>query len=171
MSLKLNDYNAMAACALPSHDRQAYRDEDAWICCPDPKPHLQIEAMYSLTDFTQENGATCIVPGSHRWPRKRKAKPKEVIQAEMCAGSAVYYLGRTLHGGGANNTVDNRRGMFLGFVVGWLRTEENTFLSVPIEHVYDMPMRAQELLGYKSHAGIGVVNVGNPMALLEQRND
>lgn len=66
MSLKLHDYNAMAAYALPSHDRQAYRDEDAWICCPDPKPHLQIEAMYSLTDFTQENGATCIVPCSHR---------------------------------------------------------------------------------------------------------
>ena len=126
--------------------------------------------MYALTDFTQDNGATCVVLGSHLWPRERKAEPHEVVQAEMRAGSAVYYLGRTLHGGGANVTTSNRRGMFLGFVVGWLRTEENTFLSVPIEHVYDMPVRAQELLGYKSHAGIGVVNVGNPMALLEQRD-
>ena len=59
--------------------------------------------------------------------------------------------------------------LFLGFVVGWLRTEENTFLCVPIKHVFHMPVRAQELLGYKSHAGIGVVDVGNPMKLLEQR--
>lgn len=154
----------------PSETAQKlHRDEDAWLYCPNPKPHLQIEAMYALTDFTQDNGATCVVPGSHLWPRERKAGPHEVVKAEMRAGSAVYYLGRTLHGGGANVTTSNRRGMFLGFVVGWLRTEENIFLSVPIEHVYAMPVRAQELLGYKSHAGIGVVNVGNPMALLEKR--
>ena len=149
--------------------QKLHRDEDAWIHCPSPKPHLEIEAMYALSDFTPDNGATCLVPGSHVWPRERKAQPEEVVQAEMPAGSAVYYLGRTLHGGGANLSKGERRGMFLGFVVGWLRTEENTFLSVPIKHVYDMPVRAQELLGYKSHAGIGVVDVGNPMKLLEQR--
>ena len=76
----------------------------------------------------------------------------------MPAGSAVYYLGRTLHGGGANLSKGKRRGMFLGFVVGWLRTEENTFLSVPIKHVYDMPVRAQEL------PEDGVVHERAPMA-------
>ena len=57
--------------------------------------------------------------------------------------------------------------MFFGFVVGWLRTEENMFLTVPIEQVKQMPTRVQELLGYKAHDGIGVVDVGSPMALLK----
>ena len=59
-----------------------------------------------------------------------------------------------------------RRGMFFGFVVGRLRTEENTFLTVPIDAVRSMPVRVQELLGYKPHGPIGVVDVGTPMALL-----
>jgi ectoine hydroxylase-related dioxygenase (phytanoyl-CoA dioxygenase family) len=148
--------------------QKLHRDEDAWFYCPKPKSQVEIEAMFALTDFTKDNGATQVVPGSHLWPREREADPGAIVQAEMKAGSAVFYLGRTLHGGGANVTRnESRRGMFLGFVVGWLRTEENTFLSVPIEHVYGMPRRAQELLGYKSHAGIGVVDVGSPMKLLE----
>ena len=57
--------------------------------------------------------------------------------------------------------------MFVGFVVGWLRTEENTFLSVPLEKVRAMPGRARQLLGYESHVAIGVVDVRSPMALLE----
>lgn len=57
--------------------------------------------------------------------------------------------------------------MFLGYVVGWLRTEENMFLTVPLDSVKAMPVRVQELLGYKAHSGIGVVDVGSPMALLQ----
>ncbi|MBT4489137.1 MAG: mitomycin antibiotic biosynthesis protein, partial [Rhodospirillaceae bacterium] len=61
----------------------------------------------------------------------------------------------------------HRRGMFLGYVVGWLRAEENSFLTVPLEKVRHMPTRIQELLGYKAHEAIGVVDVGSPMALLQ----
>ena len=57
--------------------------------------------------------------------------------------------------------------MFFGLVVGWLRTEENFFLTVPIDKVRTMPKRAQELLGYKAHGGIGVVDVGSPMVMLD----
>ena len=132
-------------------------------------PLVQVEAMFALTDFTIANGATQVVPGSHHWPLEREAEPDEVIQAEMKAGSALFYLGSTIHGGGANTTTDEyRRGMFLGFVVGWLRTEENMFLTVPIEKARTMPLRAQELLGYKAHMGIGVVDVGSPMVLLNE---
>ena len=71
------------------------------------------------------------------------------------------------HGGGANTTTDQiRRGVFTGFVVGWLRTEENFFLSTPIEAVREMPERVQSLLGYDSYLGIGVVDVGSPRARL-----
>ena len=124
--------------------------------------------MFALTDFTAANGATRVVPGSHRWPLDRDAEPQEIIQAEMKAGSALFYLGSTIHGGGANRTESEwRRGMFLGYVVGWLRTEENTFLTVPIDQARTMPQRIQELLGYKAHMAIGVVDVGSPMKLLQ----
>ena len=76
---------------------------------------------------------------------------------------------RDRHGGGANTTsAESRRGMFLGYVVGWLRTEENSFLSVSIEKVREMPVRVQELLGYKAHGSIGVVDVGDPMVMLNR---
>ena len=144
-----------------------HRDEDAWSYFKPPKPLLEVEAMFALTDFTPQNGCTRVVPGSHLWAPEREAQPHEIQRAEMEAGSALLYLGTTIHGGGANTTADCwRRGMFFGFVVGWLRTEENCFLTVPMEAVKDMPVRVQELLGYKAHEGIGVVDVGSPMALL-----
>lgn len=145
-----------------------HRDEDAWPHMPVQRPQLEVEAMFALTEFTQDNGATNVVPGSHLWDPERTPEPGEITQAEMAAGSALVYLGSTLHGGGANKTDDiRRRGMFFGFVVGWLRTEENTFLTVPLEAAKSMPVRVQELLGYKSHGGIGVVDVGSPMVVLE----
>ena len=153
----------------PGQTPQAiHRDEDAWRFFKDPKPLLEVEAMFAITDFTIAMGATQVVTGSHLWPSDRKAKPEEITQAEMSAGSALFYLGSTLHGGGTNSTSNEwRRGMFFGFVIGWLRTEENTFLTVPIEEVKKMSIRCQELLGYKAHGGIGVVDVGSPMALLD----
>ena len=148
-------------------DQFLHRDEDAWRELPDPKPSLEIEAMFALTDFTVENGATRVVPGSHKWPVDREARPDEITRAEMSAGSALLYLGSSIHGGGANTTAtESRRGVFLGYVVGWLRTEENMFLTVPIEKVREMPTRVQELLGYKPHRAIGVVDVGDPMVIL-----
>ncbi|MEQ9490697.1 MAG: phytanoyl-CoA dioxygenase family protein [Alphaproteobacteria bacterium] len=153
----------------PGEKMQAiHRDDDAWGFFPAPRPLLQVEAMYALSDFTKENGATRVVPGSHLWDPDQEPEPSEILQAEMPAGSALFYLGSTLHGGGANVTENTRRrGMFLGYVVGWLRTEENMFLTVPMDAVKTMPVRVQELLGYKAHSGIGVVDVGSPMALLQ----
>ena len=153
----------------PGETAQAlHRDEDAWRYYKGPKPLLQVEAMFALSDFTLENGCTQVVPGSHRWEPEREPQPEEIGRARMKAGSALVYLGSTLHGGGANETTDEwRRGMFFGLVVGWLRTEENMFLTVPLEAARTMPRRAQELLGYKAHGGIGVVDVGSPMVLLD----
>ena len=129
---------------------------------------LGVSTIWALDEFTDRNGATEVVPGSHRWDEERAPEAHEIALAEMPAGSAVFYLGSTLHGGGANRTeTERRRGMFLGFCLGWLRTEENTFLTTPIEAVREMPRRVQELLGYESHLGIGVVDVGSPMKLLQ----
>lgn len=155
--------------------QRLHRDEDAWRFGPliaaqiagGPRAQLEVEAMVALSDFTAANGATQVVPGSHLWPAEREPEPAEILQAEMPAGSALLYLGSTIHGGGANLTAtEARRGMFVGYVVGWLRTEENMFLTVPLEQVRGFPKRVQEVLGYKAHRAIGVVDVGDPGAVL-----
>jgi len=163
---------------LPDETTQAlHRDDSAWIHPPMPTSRetapradaaqLEVVVLYALSDFTADNGATRVVPGSHLWPTARRPQDDEVLAAEMPAGSAIYYLGKTLHGGGPNTTQDvMRRAVFLGFSLGWLRTKENFFLSTPIDAVRSMPKRVQTLLGYETHGGIGVVDVGCPSALL-----
>lgn len=155
----------------PGEDAQRlHRDEEAWSYMHPGSPDLEVEALIALSDFTSDNGATRVVPGSHRWESGRRPQPDEVAVAVMPAGSAVYYLGKTIHGGGANTTTDDsRRGLFYGYVVGWLRTGENMFLTVPIDKVRDMPTRVQELLGYKALGGLGVVDVGSPMVRLQSQ--
>lgn len=148
--------------------QRLHRDEEAWPYLHHGGPHLSVEALIALSDFTIENGATQVVPGSHHWDTERRPEPHEIGHAVMKAGSAVYYLGSTLHGGGANTTdSEPRRGLFYGYVVGWLRTAENMFLTVPIEDVRAMPRRVQELLGWKSIGGVGMANAGSPMTLLQ----
>ena len=155
-----------------------HRDEDVWPHMPKPCPTFQIASMTALTDFTEEIGATCFVPGSHLWEdRSRQAEPHEVAIAEMPAGSMALYLGSTLHGAGTNRTVDRwRRGIHLSFIVGWIRTEENNYLNIPMEVARDLPERVQALLGYQMHDAIdagggvaGSVEFRDPMVLLREQ--
>jgi ectoine hydroxylase-related dioxygenase (phytanoyl-CoA dioxygenase family) len=151
-----------------------HRDELVWVHLPKPHGEVQLASVIALVDFTADNGATRVVPGSHRWTPDRVATEDELVPAEMAAGSAVVYLGSALHGGGANVTSDvRRRGMHVSYCVGWLRTEENQYLSTPIDIVRTLPPESQALLGYASHdalaAGggyLGAVRVQDPLALL-----
>jgi ectoine hydroxylase-related dioxygenase (phytanoyl-CoA dioxygenase family) len=153
-----------------------HRDEDVWIHLPRPHPDVQLASVLALVDFTAELGATVVVPGSHRWERDRFPAPDETTCAEMPAGSAVVYLGSTLHAGGANRTAEQwRRGMHMSFVVGWLRTEDNNYLSTPPEVARSLPRRSQELLGYAAHDAIlsgggylGTVDLLDPIELLAE---
>lgn len=159
-----------------SEQQYPHRDEDVWPHVPRPRDMLQLASIIALEDFTAENGATRIVPGSHKWEIGRQPEADELVPAEMSAGSAVIYAGASIHGGGANTTPDQRRrGMHLSYLVGWLRAEENNFLTVPLEKVRTLPSRAQELLGYRAHDAIacaggacGLVNTFDPMVLLER---
>ena len=153
-----------------------HRDEDVWVHLPRPHPEVQLASVIALVDFRAEIGATVAVPGSHRWERGRQPKPEEVACAEMPAGSAVVYLGSTIHAGGRNSTRDRwRRGMHMSFVVGWLRTEENNYLSTPPDVARRLPRQSQELLGYAAHdalsAGggyLGTVDLLDPIELIAQ---
>ena len=157
-----------------SEPQLLHRDEDVWVHVPRPHPELQLASITALCDFRAENGATRVVPGSHRWPRERKPEPQDVADAEMPAGASVLYLGSTLHGGGANTTRDVwRRGVHLSYVVGWLRSEENNVLGTPPEIARTLPRQAQELLGYAVHDAIasgggylGAVDLRDPVEML-----
>ncbi len=143
--------------------------------------------MLALVDFTAENGATRVAPGSHLWDRGRTAEPEELVAAEMPAGSAVIYLGSTIHGGGANTTADKtRQGMHVSYCLGWLHTEENQYLATPLDVVRTLPRESQALLGYAIHDALaigggylGAVELQDPVELLgegrplaaEQRDD
>jgi ectoine hydroxylase-related dioxygenase (phytanoyl-CoA dioxygenase family) len=153
-----------------------HRDEDVWVHLPRPHPEVQLASVIALADFRAEAGATVVAPGSHLWERQRQPKPEELACAEMPAGSAVVYLGSTIHAGGANTTDDEwRRGMHMSFVVGWLRTEDNNYLSTPLDVARTLPRRSQELLGYAAHDAIaagggylGTVDLLDPIELIAQ---
>ena len=121
-----------------------------------PGIEFQISALWSLQDFTLENGATRVVLGSHRWEAGRQPGPADsVVQAAMPAGSLLIYLGSTLHGGGANLSDTPRMGLVNTYCLGWLRQEENQYLSVPRAIADRLPDRVRRLLGYQRHGLIG----------------
>lgn len=131
---------------------------DRWIWgshLPDIEP--QLSAIWALTDFTLENGATRIVPGSSKWPDERRPNSDEIAYAEMQAGSVVLFTGTVLHGGGANTSSDEERwGLNLGYSLGWLRQEENQYLSCPPEIARTLDPEIQALIGYTQAApGLG----------------
>ena len=131
--------------------------------------------MLALVDFRAENGATRVVPGSHRWERGRRPEPHEIVDAVIPAGGAVLYLGSTIHFAGTNSTADEwRRGVHVSYTLGWLRTEENNVLGVPPRIARQLSPEAQALLGYAIHDAIadgggylGMVRMRDPMELLE----
>ena len=122
-------------------------------CGPNDKPIL-LSFIWAATDFTADNGATRVVPGSHKWPRDRVAIEDEVAQAVMPRGSMVVYLGSVLHGMGVNRSDEPRTGLVSGFCVGWLRQEENQYLTYPPDVAATLPTPVQQLLGFRAHSPI-----------------
>lgn len=169
-----------------STEQLLHRDEAVWSDVPRPAPELQLASVIAFVDFTRENGATRIVPGSHRWPDRELSPVEQIMQgraptddeiayAEMPAGSAVIYTGGTIHGGGANSTEVPRRGAHLSYCLGWLRTEENNYLSCPPAVAAKLPRLAQEVLGYsvqdalsRGGAYLGMVDMQDPVELLQR---
>jgi ectoine hydroxylase-related dioxygenase (phytanoyl-CoA dioxygenase family) len=114
-----------------------------------------------MTDFTAENGATRIVPGSHRLADRLQFAEKDTEPAEMEKGSVLLYTGSVYHGGGANRSGATRVGLNLTYVVSWLRQEENQYLSVPLEVARTLPTELLRLMGYARGAyALGYVDDG-----------
>ncbi|MFC4726541.1 phytanoyl-CoA dioxygenase family protein [Glycocaulis abyssi] len=109
-----------------------------------------MNAIWALSPFTAANGATRVIPGSHKWDKDRLPDPDDVRRAEMDPGDVLIFLGSTLHGGGANTSGENRTGAVISYNLGWLRQTENFYLSIPWEVAAQMPEKLQRLLGYQS---------------------
>ena len=135
---------------LPGQAAQVlHRDRLAWGGFI-PKPiEPQFNTIWALSEFSAENGATHVIPGSQDWPLDRNpSSPDESIQAEMSAGSVLCYGGTVIHGGGANRSDAPRRGLNVTYCLGWLRQEENQYLSCPPEIARELPPELTDLLGY-----------------------
>jgi len=153
-----------------------HRDEDVWPHFPRPHDDIQVASMVAIDEFRIDNGATRVVPNSHRWPRERQPEPDEFVDAVLPAGGAVIYLGSTIHHAGTNSTDDEwRLGVHVSFTLGWLRTEENNSLAVSPAVARTLSPAAQELLGYAVHDAIadgggylGMVRMRDPMELLTE---
>ena len=125
-----------------------HRDRLAWGGYLPSEIEPQFNTIWALTDFTEENGATRVVPGSVNWPEDRRASDEETTQAVMSAGSVLLYSGSVIHGGGRNLSESNRTGINITYCLGWLRTEENQYLSCPPEIAAGLNPDLQEMLGY-----------------------
>ena len=129
-------------------------------------PH--VTTFWALHDFTEENGATRVIPGSHRWDDQRVPRREETVPAEMQKGSVLITLGATYHGGGDNNSKDEwRHAMYTSYNLGWLKQEEAQFLVNPPEVARHYPPRLQRLLGYQMHEPfLGWVDLQDPVVVL-----
>jgi ectoine hydroxylase-related dioxygenase (phytanoyl-CoA dioxygenase family) len=142
---------------LPGQEAQPlHRDRMAWSSHLPRHVEPQFNMIWAITEFTRENGATIIAPGSQNWDEDRWPDETELVQAEMKAGSVLMFSGSVIHGGGANRTNEVRVGVNLDYCLAWLRQEENQYLCCPPHVARTFPKPLQDLCGYS----FGSLNLG-----------
>jgi hypothetical protein len=145
---------------LPGEAAQALHRDDSLYPIDINGMELEIGVMWAFNDFTVENGATRVVPGSHRFIRSWHLPDVSGWEsATMPKGSALFYMGSTWHGGGANQSAEPRLGLINTYSLGWLRQESNQYLETPPEVAAGFGPRLRALLGYTSH-GSGDDQIG-----------
>ena len=132
-----------------------HREEDSFTFFPLPRPNIIVASMWAVTDFRADNGATLLVPGSHKWPEDRQPEKHEIVNAEMPAGSVLYWMGGLLHGAGENTAEDWRYGVILTYSLGWVRQEENQYLNVPAERLAELSPELRRIAGFDMYRALG----------------
>lgn len=153
----------------PGETAQMIHADDQLIPIPRPHPPVVCNSMWALTDFTAENGATRLVPGSHRADHAPDlATAYDSIPAEMPRGSVLIWDGALWHGGGANSTDADRIGIAMNYCAGYIRQQENQLLGIPRAVAATFPTRLRRLVGYSVYSGlIGHIDRRDPVELLD----
>ena len=126
-----------------------HRDQWAFDFFPFPKGYeVQCNTIWALSDFTEENGATRVVPGSNHFEDRLQFQERDTVPAEMEKGSVLFYTGAVYHGGGANRSPQTRYGLNITYNLSWLRQEENQYLACPPEIARTLPVELLRVMGY-----------------------
>jgi ectoine hydroxylase-related dioxygenase (phytanoyl-CoA dioxygenase family) len=156
----------------PGEHAQPIHADDQLL--PLPKPHVATvcNTMWALTDFTEANGATRVIPGSHLRESPIFGERYDSIPAEMPRGSVLVWHGSLWHGGGANRTDQRRVGIAMNYCAGWIRQQENQQLGIAREIARGFSPRLRELVGYGIYNGlVGHIDKRNPTFLLDDDTD
>jgi ectoine hydroxylase-related dioxygenase (phytanoyl-CoA dioxygenase family) len=146
-----------------------HRDQWAFDFFPFPPDYdVQCNTIWAMTDFTEQNCATRLVPGSHRFEDRLELTAEQTVPAEMPAGSVLFYTGKLYHGAGANRSDGVRAGVNITYAVSWVRQEENQYLSVPADVARTLPEPLLRLMGYARGAyALGYVDdLRDPLEVL-----
>lgn len=150
--------------------QQIHRDQWAFDFFSFPRGYdVQCNTIWALTDFTERNGATRLVPGSNQREDGLAFTEADTVPAEMTKGSVLIYSGSVYHGGGANRSDGVRAGINITYNRSWLRQEENQYLSVPFEIARTLPVELLRLMGYARGAyALGYVDdLRDPIEVLQ----
>jgi ectoine hydroxylase-related dioxygenase (phytanoyl-CoA dioxygenase family) len=128
-----------------------------------------VSSLWAIDEFTPQNGATLLYPGSHRWGDDPPPEPPTAVPAVMAPGSVLVYHGTLVHAGGANQSPDDRLGLSIQYAVAWGRQQENFMMAIGAEGARALPPRLQELIGYSIHPPfMGMIDGRHPRRLLER---
>ncbi len=152
----------------PGENAQLPHHDDGFYPIPRPREPLAAATIWAIDDFTADNGATVLYPGSHRWGKRRPAPDDHAIPVVMPAGSCVMFVGTLWHGGGANTTADDRLAVTAQYCQPWLRPMEAFTLSVSRDIARAVSEDLRRMLGYSIHPPfVGAVDGLHPLRLLD----
>jgi ectoine hydroxylase-related dioxygenase (phytanoyl-CoA dioxygenase family) len=163
----ISSLSSIAICA--GETPQPIHADDQLMPIPKPHPPTVCNTMWALTDFTEANGATRIIPGTHLADSSPDyGAPYDSIPAEMPRGSVLVWHGSLWHGGGANTTAERRIGIAMNYCAGYIRQQENQQLGIPRDVAAGFEERLQQLCGYSVYYGlIGHIDKHDPIELLQ----
>jgi hypothetical protein len=154
---------------LPGESQQAFHYDDSFYQIPRPRPPLGAASIWAIDDFTEKNGATVVVPKSQEWDGQQLPTTENTIKAVMPAGSVIFFLGTTWHGGGENASSAPRLAVTHQYCEAFMRQQENYLLELDKDIVRSLSAELRSLVGYSIYPPfMGMVDGKHPLRLLDE---